>query len=146
MTLSPDRMREYQREWKNRRRREWIEENGPCIDCGSLEDLEIDHRDASTKLHNVSSLWSLSPVNPKRVEELAKCVVRCKSCHLQKTVLNHERSHGSSHFHAKLTEEDILSIRGLHLSGQPKRSIAREFNVDEKMIRLIVANQAWTHV
>ena len=45
--------REYQREWKRRRRFEWIAANGPCAWCGSwgmgplfnYAGLQIDHID-----------------------------------------------------------------------------------------------------
>lgn len=33
-------------------------EDGPCIDCGSWEDLEIDLKDRSTKKRYVGRIWS----------------------------------------------------------------------------------------
>jgi hypothetical protein len=71
----------YQREWVARRRREWLEQNGPCVDCGSWEQLEVDHEDPTKKLtHRVWS-WAKGP----RDAELAKCSVRCKKCHKKRT-------------------------------------------------------------
>ena len=73
--------RKWQREKWAKTRREWIEANGPCRNCGSSLDLEVDHVDPSTKItHNVWS-WALS----RRLAELAKCQVLCKKCHLIKT-------------------------------------------------------------
>lgn len=75
--------RKYHREWKAKRRRAWLLENGPCKKCGSLEDLEVDHISPSDKIsHNVWS-WSWE----RRLAELAKCQVLCRQCHLEKTVL-----------------------------------------------------------
>ena len=53
-----DYMKEYQRNWLKDRRTEWIEENGPCKQCGGSENLEIDHIDPNKKSCNVSTLWS----------------------------------------------------------------------------------------
>ena len=96
-----DYMRKYQLKWKAYRRNEWINKNGPCL-CGSWKDLEVDHVDPSTKVdHNV---WSWS--NERRSEELAKCQVLCKPCHMIKT--SHEngmplegRPHGSQNTYQK---------------------------------------------
>lgn len=78
--------REYQRAWKSKRRLAWIKEHGPCIDCGSWDRPEVDHLVRATKKYNPTDLWGMSPKNPERIAELAKCVVRCNECHLAKTV------------------------------------------------------------
>src|ERR1700704_6489990 len=77
----PEKQRKYQREWVARRRREWLKHNGPCVDCGSWRNLEIDHEDPTKKVTN--AVWSWS--KERRDEELAKCSVRCKKCHKKKT-------------------------------------------------------------
>lgn len=77
----PDEQRRFQRERVARIRAEWLDANGPCVDCGSSERLEVDHVDPATKItHNV---WSWT--EKRRLAELAKCVVRCHDCHLAKT-------------------------------------------------------------
>lgn len=81
MALIGDDKREYQRLWMKARRDEWILENGPCRRCSTWEKLEVDHVDKSTKLMNVSVVWSMSRSNPKRIAELAKCQVLCEECH-----------------------------------------------------------------
>jgi len=73
--------RKYQREWQARRRQKWLQENGPCVDCGSWRRLEVDHVDPSTKITH--GVWSWS--EKRRLEELKKCVVRCYRCHKLKT-------------------------------------------------------------
>lgn len=77
----PGRQRKYQRERNARIRREWLQENGPCAQCGNAENLNVDHVDPETKIsHNVWS-WSKS----RREAELAKCQVLCQVCHFAKT-------------------------------------------------------------
>lgn len=74
-----------QHEWYERvvkeRRRKWFEENGPCVDCGTWDNLELDHDDPAIKVSH--TVWSWS--DAKRLEELAKCKARCHGCHLEKT-------------------------------------------------------------
>jgi 5-methylcytosine-specific restriction endonuclease McrA len=73
---------EYQRKWLAVRRTAWLAANGPCVTCGSVEDLQVDHRDPALKVDH--KVWSWS--EERRAAELAKCQVLCKQCHLEKTV------------------------------------------------------------
>jgi hypothetical protein len=82
---NPEVQAEYQRQYVIRRRKEWIDAHGPCGGCGSWDDLEVDHRDATTKLLNPRGLWNLAYDNPVRINELAKCQVLCHPCHVKKT-------------------------------------------------------------
>lgn len=66
------------------RRSDWLEENGPCVICGSAENLEVDHIDSSTKVSH--KVWSWS--DEKRNNELAKCQVLCQKHHYEKTALD----------------------------------------------------------
>lgn len=59
----------------------WVEEHGPCVQCGSSESLEIDHIDPKVKVTNHVWSWSAH----RRVEELAKCQVLCVACHRKKS-------------------------------------------------------------
>lgn len=56
---------------------------GKCIDCGSTQSLEFDHMDPSTKKAAIATLllhsWE------KILPELAKCALRCESCHKTRT-------------------------------------------------------------
>jgi 5-methylcytosine-specific restriction endonuclease McrA len=75
--------REYQRLWVKKRRDTWLKENGPCVVCGSWENLEVDHEDPQKKVtHRVFS-WS----KERREEELSKCRALCYDCHKEKTAL-----------------------------------------------------------
>lgn len=80
-----EQQRAYQRNWMAARRNMWIEENGPCVKCGSNDNLEVDHINPKLKTKNPSQLWALSVTNPIRIEELKNCQVLCESCHSDKT-------------------------------------------------------------
>lgn len=73
--------REYNRLWMKNRRDSWFKEHGPCVNCGSWENLELDHEDPKQKVtHRV---WSWS--KERRDKELAKCRALCSDCHKEKT-------------------------------------------------------------
>lgn len=76
-----EQQREYQRNWMAQRRKEWFDLNGPCADCGTQDNLELDHVDREGKISH--KVWSWSKVRME--EELAKCVARCEKCHQIKT-------------------------------------------------------------
>jgi len=78
---------------KARLRAEWLAVNGPCKQCGSSENLEVDHIDPSTKVdHNVFG-WSAA----RREAELKKCRVLCRKCHKLKTLINREYGVNAEH-------------------------------------------------
>ena len=80
-----DKKRKRQVEWKMNRRRDAVRQlGGKCVDCGSTENLEFDHVDPATKLYEMTNIWSRKLAI--RVAEIAKCVLRCKDCHIIKTV------------------------------------------------------------
>ena len=78
-------MRRYHKQWYKDvmvvRRKAWFKENGPCVDCGTWENLELDHEDPATKVDH--AVWSWSQT--RRLAELAKCKVRCHRCHARKS-------------------------------------------------------------
>ena len=43
-------IRNYQRKWMAKRRAEWLKNNGPCVQCNSWENLEVDHINPKTKI------------------------------------------------------------------------------------------------
>lgn len=73
--------RAYQTNWTRQRRDEWLAANGPCRQCGSWDDLEVDHIDPNEKTSH--RVWSWS--KEKRDAELAKCQPLCACCHQAKT-------------------------------------------------------------
>jgi hypothetical protein len=79
--VTPEERRTYNREWMRKRRADWFSANGPCVDCSSWDDLELDHNSRADKVSH--RIWSWS--EERRAEELAKCVARCRKCHRAKT-------------------------------------------------------------
>lgn len=138
----PDEQRKYQREWCAKRRLTWLQENGPCVDCGTWYDLEIDHVDAKQKITNSVWSWSLE----RRTKELSKCAVRCRPCHDVKTAAQQESARGSKVGSSKLREIDVKVIRQLHADGLRYRPIASIYNVDQSMIGYICRRVYWKHV
>ena len=122
-----------------RRRAEWMTAHGPCVDCGSWDDLQVDHVDASTKVtHRV---WSWA--KDRREAELAKCAVRCVRCHDAKTVACREDPHGEQHWCAKLKANQIPDIRTSHLSIS---HLARVYGVSRKAIRNVRQGKTWRYL
>jgi hypothetical protein len=134
----PARRREYARKWVAARRKAWLLANGPCVDCGSSEDLEVDHVDPSTKVtHNV---WSWAKA--RREAELAKCVVRCTVCHKKKSA-GEKNNAGEDNPMAKLTEDGVRLIRSSPLS---LRVLADQLGVDYSLVGQVRRGQIWTHI
>ena len=56
---------------------------GKCVQCGSSDDLQIDHTNHLDKDFTISNWWGLSW--EKLLPELEKCQLLCKPCHRGKT-------------------------------------------------------------
>lgn len=75
------------------RRAEAIEKlGGHCVECFSVDDLQIDHINPKDKSFSVSRLWSVSKARFEK--ELAKCQLLCKPCHIEKTRNEQSVEHG----------------------------------------------------
>jgi hypothetical protein len=72
---------------RHRERLQQYLETHPCVDCGEddIRCLEFDHRDPSQKLANVSALVAMHVRWERILAEIAKCDVRCASCHAKRT-------------------------------------------------------------
>jgi hypothetical protein len=128
----------YQREWMAAHRREWLEANGPCIDCGSWGELEVDHADAATKVDH--KVWSWSKL--RRDAELSKCVARCNPCHKRKSA--GEQLKGEDRLqNVKLTESQVLSIRESPLSCS---ALGAQYGVHRVTISKIKRRVIWKHL
>lgn len=57
---------------------------GECRQCGSTDNLEIDHINPEDKSFNVGALWAEKDLRRVR-QELEKCQLLCSSCHRLKT-------------------------------------------------------------
>lgn len=84
MNYTKEKMRAYINEYRRKRREyAWNFLGGECIKCSSKSNLEIDHIERETKVSSVASLYTSSKT--VFLEELDKCQLLCKSCHLIKT-------------------------------------------------------------
>jgi 5-methylcytosine-specific restriction endonuclease McrA len=134
----------YQLAWMKRRRDAWISANGPCLDCSSTDRLEVDHVDAKSKVSH--RVWSWS--DARRSTELAKCVVRCRDCHVAKTLRNGEygaKRHSERHPNTRLTLEQVREIKRLRAEGEIYRVIANQFSIGVTTAKYIVAGKYWKY-
>ena len=101
----PGAMKKYKREWVAKRRYDFFVDK-ICSSCGTKENLEIHHLDPSIKEDN--HIWSWS--KERRDAELAKCVILCKTCHVNvhSAIFASLRSHGTelmyNHWHCRCVE------------------------------------------
>jgi 5-methylcytosine-specific restriction endonuclease McrA len=76
-----------------------------CILCGETDEslLQFDHIDRDTKDHSIADmmLWAKN----RLLEEIKKCQVLCKSCHIKKTLSDLNQKD------ARLTHGTISSYR-----------------------------------
>ena len=78
-------MKEYQLKRFHRRMAEIKEKlGGKCECCGSIENLQVDHIDHTNKTFDIGKIWSGR--KEKMDEELKKCRLLCKPCHILKTI------------------------------------------------------------
>lgn len=54
-----------------------------CANCGSLDNLEIDHIKWEDKAFKMNKLWNCAYAT--FLEELNKCQILCRSCHIEKS-------------------------------------------------------------
>ncbi|MBW3545390.1 MAG: HNH endonuclease [Bacteroidetes bacterium] len=135
-----EKQKEFQRNWMRKRRAEWFNENGPCVQCGSNEDLHIDHIDPFYKISH--RIWSWT--KRKRDSELSKCQVLCKRCHIKKGIVNGDNFNTIG---AVLSENDILEIKQLLKSlTLTKKEIGLMYGVDHSTISDISRGKSWEWV
>lgn len=133
--------RKYQRERSAARRAAWVDANGPCVQCGSTENLEVDHIDPAEKEAAVGALWARSA--EVRAAELAKCQVLCRSCHREKTraynlALAEQRiAAGWGPWNRALDKATVQRVRALAASGLSAAQVARELGVTRQVVKEI---------
>lgn len=116
--------RQYQGLWLRNRRNEWIAENGPCQQCGSTRDLQVDHKEPGKKIAH--RIWSWSA--ERLAAELSKCQVLCRRCHERKTALEF----------ARLPVDRIVALRReFQAGGKSHRQLAREYGVSHQTVARI---------
>jgi len=70
----------YQLKWILARRAKFFDGKS-CVRCNSTKKLELDHINPETKVSH--HIWSWSKV--RQDEEIRKCQVLCRLCHIEKT-------------------------------------------------------------
>jgi hypothetical protein len=133
--------RMYARKWIAARRKEWFEDKS-CVDCGKVDDLQLDHVNPREKISH--RIWSWS--RDRRESELAKCVARCSECHFVKTTTNGEHVRGSENGRSVVTPDIVRDIRIRSASGESGRSIARQYKIGEHTARSIISGNTWSHI
>jgi hypothetical protein len=145
-----DKQREYARIWMAKRRQDWIDsQGGKCVQCGSVDRLEVDHIDPSLKVWTPSNIWSRKQEDRDR--ELAKCQILCDKCH---SIKNSEQWHdtnnipvGEDHHSSILTEEQVITIKAmLQFGKKTHKEIADIFNVERSTITYINLGRTWKHL
>lgn len=133
---------EQDRERISYRRLKWINQNGPCKNCGSSEKLEVDHIDPSTKISNTVWTWT----EKRRNLELEKCQVLCRPCHIQKSFKEGSMipfNKGEKNIGAKLTENQVQLIRKLVNEGMIQKDVSNHLNIPKQTINNIIKKHSW---
>jgi hypothetical protein len=115
---------------------------GVCVVCGSMEGLDFDHIDPSSKTRKISEAtnWSLQ----RFLSEVDKCQLLCREHHTEKSQRNGELSvRGEQNARTKLTEPKVRDILGSPLSSA---ELAEQYDVTVKVIQSIRARRTWKHV
>lgn len=76
--------REYLRQYQRQRRQEWrvwvlAHLGGKCVVCGTIDQLEVHHKEPERKSFNIAQIWSHNM--EKQLMELKKCELRCSDHH-----------------------------------------------------------------
>ena len=80
------------RRYRERRANAIAKLGGQCVECGTTENLQIDHIDPATKSFDLGHLWSVSI---ERYEnELTKCQLLCEPHHIEKSRRERSVEHG----------------------------------------------------
>jgi hypothetical protein len=133
-------LRCYNRIWLKARRDAYLSANGPCVKCGSAEDLEIDHIDPSQKVTH--RIWSWR--KERRDVELAKCQIICKECHKRKTAIDiRPMLQKLKSPRRKLNRGDIVSMFRYRWCGYSQREIAGIFKIAKRTLEQILQGTSY---
>ena len=83
-----------------------------CQCCGSTQDLHFDHIDPSTKKAAVGDL-ARSNGFKRCMQEAIKCQLLCKSCHIEKSILNKDYTCSAKYHLIKWKDGKTLVVHSL---------------------------------
>jgi hypothetical protein len=98
---------------------------------------EIDGKQYVNHINNIR--------NDNRIENLEWCTAKENQQHCIKEGRKPSIA-GNKNAMSILTEQQVVEIRRLKLEGKRNIEIARQFNLDEKHISLIVLRKRWKHI
>lgn len=79
-------MKAYMAKRRKERREKLLDMGGgKCVECGSKNDLHIDHKDPRTRSFTLSGA-GLDKSWDKILDEFKKCQLLCSKCHMKKNV------------------------------------------------------------
>ena len=145
MPLTGEAKREYQRNWLKSRRDAWFAENGPCVECGSWDRLELNHvdpalKDSRLRASGTGAVWSWSKA--RLSAELAKCVVKCYDCHKRKS--STEKAQGTDVGSSKITDQDVEEIKALYATGNyTHRQLSQMYGIHYTNIGRVIRIVSW---
>lgn len=130
-----DQQREYQRLWMQRRRDSFFS-GKICESCGSVKDLQLDHRDPRKKVSH--RIWSWSA--DRREAEVDKCQVLCTTCHKLKT--RSDWSSGVIEPRVTIPDRVVEEIREKYRSGKYSyRQLAELYEVGFSHVGYLVREE-----
>jgi 5-methylcytosine-specific restriction endonuclease McrA len=130
--VKKDKQRSYQLVWIKTRRLDWIASNGPCVSCGSSDNLEVDHIDPALKTMNPRNIWSRT--QEARDKELANCQVLCSPCHKKKTSLERLKEHGTMGRYSNGCRCDECKVARKLKAREERGRVASDFYGDTSSI------------
>lgn len=120
----------------HKRRHQLIEQlGGKCVRCGSTENLEFDHIDSNSKEISIATHLSYSMDTIQN--ELQKCQLLCKSCHIQKTKEEKDAK-------AKISNQDAKSIRIEYATNNiTQKKLGEKYGLKQSEIGSILRGKRW---
>ena len=119
-----------------KRRNKLIEQlGGKCVRCGSTENLEFDHIDSNSKRLDVSKriTSNINVIN----QELAKCQLLCRSCHIQKTKEKKDAN-------ATISSTDVANIRKEYITSDiTQERLGEKYGLKQSEIGNILRGLRW---
>ena len=144
MSYTGQKKRDYQNQFLKERRDGWIEKNGPCSQCKTWDNLEIDHIDPKDKEMQPSHIWSRKEA--VRLRELAKCQVLCRDCHLGKTRSERHSYRKPSYDSIRsLTAEQVTRVKALISIGHQPAQIRDITGIKRQIIKNIKRGHAYAN-